>query len=55
MVCARLNQPKFVNVRHKRRHAVVAQATGVEAGRIKVEPSVCILTSGVRCAVSPKS
>ena len=24
-------------------------------GGIKVEPSVCILTSGVRCAVSPKS
>ena len=48
--------PSSLIWRHQRRHAVVAQAAGVEArAGVKVEPSVCILTSGVRWPVSPKS
>src|SRR5205807_6826928 len=33
VIGARLDQPELVGVRHQRRHAVVAQAAGVEAGR----------------------
>ncbi len=34
---------------------LIGQLAGVEADGVKVEPSVCILVSGIRCAVSPKS
>jgi hypothetical protein len=42
-------------VADQRRHAVVAQAAGVDRVGMKSWPSVCIFISGVIPAVSPKS
>ena len=54
-VGAGLDESELHEVRDQRSHPVVAQAAGMDPGGMNAWPSVCIGSSGVSSAVSPKS